>query len=94
MSIFLFDPVCETEAVKQQTELKLDGLKGKRVGYIFNQHYSALAFWETLEKEIEKELSPSAVRRVYKKNTFAPAPKAEIEQLIRHTDYALVGVGA
>ena len=94
MSILLFDPVCETEAVKRQTELTLDGLKGRRVGYVFNQHYSALAFWETLEQEIERELNPSAVHRVYKKNTFAPAPAAELEQLVRQTDYALVGVGA
>ena len=94
MSILLFDPVCETEAVKRQTELKLDSLRGKKVGYIFNQHYSALTFWKTLEQEIDRELNPSAVHRVYKTNTFAPAHQAEVEQLIRRTDYALVGVGA
>lgn len=94
MSILLFDPVCEVEAFERKTEHKLDGLKGRKVGYVFNQHVSALSFWKELEQEIEKNLHPSAVHRLYKTNTWAPAPRAEVEQLMRQTDYALVGVGA
>jgi hypothetical protein len=94
MGIVLFDPVCEVETVQQQPEQRLDNLKNRRIGYIFNQHVSALEFWKVLETEIEKKLMPSAVHRLYKVNTWASAPKADVEQLIRQTDYALIGVGA
>ena len=94
MSIVLFDPVFEVEAVTWQVERKLESLQGKKVGYIFNQHNSALTFWKTLEQQIDKELNPSAVHRVYKTNTWASAPRADVERLMGQTDYALIGVGA
>jgi hypothetical protein len=94
MSIWLFDPVCEPEVISRAEERKLGGLAGKKVGYIFNQHKSALTFWQTLEQEIEKAYGWSDAHRVYKTNTWASAPKAEIEELVDHSDYALVGVGA
>ncbi len=49
MTIQLFDPVCEPEVIQRRGERKLESLKGKKVGYIFNQHKSALTFWATLE---------------------------------------------
>ena len=94
MSIELFDPVGEVEVVRQQAVRTLRSLKGKRVGCIFNQHVSALAFWKALESEIENTLHPSSIFRVYKSNTWAPAPRAEANRLLEATDYALVGVGA
>ena len=94
MTIQLFDPVCEPEVVERRAERKLESLKGKKVGYIFNQHKSAVTFWATLEKEIEKTYGWSDAHRVYKANTWASAPKAEIEELVENSDYALVGVGA
>ncbi len=94
MSIQLFDPVGEIEVVKAKPLRVLETLGGKRVGYIFNQHVSALAFWKALEREVEARLNPSAVHRVYKTNTWASAPKAEVDHLIEKSDYALVGVGA
>lgn len=94
MSIELFDPVGVVEAVQSRPERVLENLMGKRVGCIFNQHVSSLAFWEALESEIVATLRPSTVHRVYKANTWAPAPKADVERLLQETDYALVGVGA
>lgn len=94
MSIQLFDPVFEVEMVRQQKERGLGSLRGKKVGYIFNQHVSALDFWKAFEAEMEKELAPALAHRVYKSNTWASAPKAEVDELIKQTDYALVGVGA
>ena len=94
MSLVLLDPVCEVETFERKVERNLASLKGRKVGYIFNQHISALSFWKALEEQIEKHLHPHTVHRLYKTNTWAPAPKAEVEQLIRQTDYALVGVGA
>ncbi len=94
MTIELFDPVGEVEAVAQQAQRVIETLNGKRVGCIFNQHVSALAFWKALEDEIGKTLRPAGVTRVYKTNTWAPAPRADALRLLAETDYALVGVGA
>ena len=94
MTIELFDPVGEVEAVNAKPPRILETLSGKRVGCIFNQHVSALAFWQALEDEIGRTLNPASVTRVYKTNTWAPAPRADALRLIEETDYALVGVGA
>lgn len=72
----------------------LESLSGKRVGYLFNRHGTATAFWEALEQGVEKSLHPAAVCRVYKENTWAPAAHADVEKLVRETDYTLIGVGA
>lgn len=94
MTIQIFDPVGEVEAIDRREERSLDTVKGKRVGYVFNQHISAVTFWKALEREVEQKLAPSAVQRLYKENTWAPASKAKLDELIAGTDYALVGVGA
>ena len=94
MTIQLFDPVCDPEVVERRAERRLESLKGKKVGYIFNQHKSALTFWAMLEKEIEKTYGCSDAHRIYKSNTWASAPTADIEELVGNSDYALVGVGA
>jgi glucose-6-phosphate 1-dehydrogenase len=72
----------------------LDTLQGKAVGYVFNQHVSSLVFWEQLERIVQTTLDPSRVVQVYKANTWSQAPEADLERIIRETDYALVGVGA
>lgn len=94
MSILLLDPTGAVATTERRTEQKLDRLAGKKVGYIFNQHASGLAFWKALERAVEEKLKPSAVHRVYKENTWAPAPKTEVDRLIEETDYVLVGLGA
>ena len=94
MTIELFDPVGVVEAVHSKQERALESLMGKRLGCIFNQHVSALTFWKAMEAAIEAKLRPSSVHRVYKANTWASAPKADVERLLQETDYALVGVGA
>ena len=94
MTIELFDPVGEVEVVAQKPQRILETLNAKRVGCIFNQHVSALAFWQALEEEIGRTLNPASMTRVYKTNTRAPAPRADALRLIEETDFALVGVGA
>ena len=94
MGIVLFDPVCDVETVQRHAEQGLESLTNRKIGYIFNQHISALEFWKVLEREIDRKFKPASVHRVYKTNTWASAPKADVEQLIRETDYALIGVGA
>jgi hypothetical protein len=94
MTTQLFDPVGEVEAVQRQAERTLASLKGKRVGCVFNQHVSALAFWKAMESELDKTLNPSNIFRVYKANTWAPAPRVDANRVLEETDYVLVGVGA
>ena len=94
MSIELFDPVGEVETVQRQPQRALESLTGKRVGCVFNQHVSAIAFWKAMETELQTTLNPSSISRVYKANTWAPAPKADANRLLEETDYVLVGVGA
>ena len=94
MAIKLLDPVGVVETVKSGFAQVLTSLAGKRMGCIFNQHVSALDFWRAMEAEIDAKLKPASVHRVYKTNTWASAPKADVEAMIREADYALVGVGA
>lgn len=94
MTIFLLDPTGDVAKAQPEQGNKLDTLEGKKVGYIFNQHATCLAFWKTLEQEVETRLHPSATHRIYKENTWAPAARKEVERLVADTDYILVGVGA
>lgn len=94
MSIQMLDPVADVETVVRGKERTLEKLDGKRIGYVFNQHVTALAFWNRLEQEVGKRLKPSDVRSVYKVNTWAPAPRADLDKLVAEVDFALVGVGA
>ena len=94
MTIVLLDPVCEREPIARGAERELANLKGKRVGYLFNQHKAATTFWSTLEREMGTRYGWSDAHRLYKTNTWASAPKLELEALIANSDYALVGVGA
>ena len=94
MTIELFDPVGEVEEVMAKPSRVLETLNGRRVGCIFNQHVSAQAFWRALESELENLYKPARIERVYKTNTWAPAPRADSARLIDATDYVLVGVGA
>ena len=90
----LFDPVGDIELPERAEEIALDTLKGKAIGYVFNQHISATVFWKHLEENVENALEPSKVLKVYKPSHTRPAAKDEIERVVRETDYALVGVGA
>ena len=94
MGIQLFDPVGEPEVFQRPRQTAIKALAGMKVGYVFNQHTTALTFWNALEKAVESALQPASACRVYKTNTWAPAPKAEMDRLLASTDYALVGVGA
>jgi len=94
MTLRLLDPTGSVATIERGEERKLESLTGKRVGFVFNQHKSALAFWKALERAVEGKFQPSAAHRLYKVNTWAPAPKEEVDQLTRKTDYALVGMGA
>lgn len=94
MAIQLLNPIGKVDVGHHNPERGMVRLEGGRIGYIFNQHVSAIAFWKGLEQALEKKVKPASVHQIYKANTWAPAPRAEVEQLLAQTDFAVVGVGA
>ena len=94
MTIQLLDPTGVIAKSQRTAETVLESLNGRRAGFIFNSHASGLAFWKGLEEEVERRFKPVSMHRVYKENTWAPAPRDEVAKLIAQSDYALVGVGA
>ena len=94
MSIVLIDPTGLLANTRREGRESLKDLRGKRAGFVFNQHATGVAFWRALESEVQKSFAPSGVDRVYKDNTWAPAAQTELDRLIRETDYVLVGLGA
>ena len=94
MTIQLLDPTGVIAKSQRTAETVLKSLNGLNAGFIFNSHASGLAFWKGLEEEVERRFKPAAMHRIYKENTWAPAPNAEVDKLIGETDYVLVGLGA
>ena len=94
MTIRIYDPVGIPEVIHAREKPKFKSLLGLKVGYVFNQHTSAQIFWKALEEEVTERLAPTAVHRLYKTNTWASAPKVDMDKLMADTDFALVGVGA
>lgn len=94
MAITLYDPVGDVLIPEGRAEQNLVSVKGKRVGYVFNQHNTALHFWKHLEEEVRTHLQPSGEARIYKDDTWRQAPDADMDVLLKKIDYALVGVGA
>ncbi len=94
MSMRLFDPVGDIALPERAEEIVLDTLKGKAVGYVFNQHISSNVFWKHLQENVESSLEPSGTVKVYKPSHTTPAAQEEIDRVVRESDYALVGVGA
>lgn len=94
MTIQMLDPTGVIAKTQRTEETILETLSGRKAGFIFNQHASGLAFWKALESEVERRFQPATMHRVYKENTWAPAPKSEVDKLIGEADYVLVGLGA
>jgi len=94
MTIQLLDPSGVIAKSQRTAETVLETLNGRKAGFIFNSHASWLAFWKGLEEEVERRFKPASMHRIYKENTWAPAPKADVDKLIGETDYVLVGLGA
>lgn len=95
MTIRVRDPQADIATPPEGKRLRtLEGLEGRRMGLLWSQHAATVQFWPVLERVAEAMLRPSEVHRLYKKSTWNVAAPAEIEDLARKVDYALVGVGA
>lgn len=94
MTITVLDPKGEIAKLERVQEKRLRELSGKKVGFVFNQHATGQIFWTAFEQAVTERFKPSSTSRVHKVNTWAPAPKPDIERLIGESDYVLVGLGA
>ncbi len=94
MTIRVRSPLAEINEAPAGAEVRaLKSLEGRRMGLLWSQHASSVAFWPVLEKVAEARFRPSEVHRLYKTSTWNVASPDEIEELARKVDYVLVGVG-
>lgn len=94
MTITMLDPKGQIVKLERLPEERLRELSGRKVGFVFNQHATGQIFWTAFEQAVTERFQPKSVSRVHKVNTWAPAPKPDIERLIGESDYVLVGLGA
>lgn len=94
MVIGVYNPVGEIAEIAAVQTTSLKDLHGKSVGFVCNHHPAITELWAQLEKSIERDFAPQAVRRVAKANISMPQPPAQLAQLASEVDYAVVGVGA
>ena len=93
--LVIYDPVGEEETIQaRRSKGTLDTLKGKSVGFLFNQHSSSTLFWGHLEQAVEDLYEPTRLTRGYKPNTWAPATSEMFEKVMESSDYTVIGVGA
>ena len=93
----LLDPVAAIkveDAGLQKPVIPLDSLKGKSIGFLFDGHYSAVDYWDSLQKKVTAQFTPMKVVSHVKPNVGAPATKEMIDQVASQVDIAIVGVGA
>ena len=96
MSITMLDPTGRVEraAASEARSPRLDGLAGKRAGFIFNGHYHGVAQFGRVKELLEERYGLAEVVYKLKPNLGAPSPPEIIEEIARRTDFAIVGVCA
>jgi hypothetical protein len=90
----ILDPVAVAAQAPARTPRKIvPTLRGARIGFVWGQHVSTVAFWPRLEQAIEALYAPSTVVRLYKPSTWNPAPRETLADLLTRVDVAIAGVG-
>ena len=91
----VLDPVAEIRLVQRDQPLRvLEALDNLRVALVWSGHAATVKFWPVLERALEQTFRPREILKVYKLSTWNAASPAEIEEIARESDYAIVGVGA
>ncbi len=94
MTLQVRDPLAEINRPPEGKRLRvLEAIEGRRLGLLWSQHASSVAFWPVLERVAEARFRPSEVHRLYKRSTWNAASPEEIAALARQVDYVFVGVG-
>jgi hypothetical protein len=95
MSIRMMNPVAWTHIEAFRRPVRIEELHGRRLGFLFNGHVSAVKFWKQFEDLSVELYHPRGVTSLRKENTFAPAAaESEIAQLKNRTELVVIGVGA
>lgn len=95
MSIRMINPVAHPHGEAFRRPVRIEELHGRRLGFLFNGHVSAVTFWKQLEDLFAEIYHPRSVTSLRKENTFAPAAaESEITKLKTHTELVVIGVGA
>jgi hypothetical protein len=95
MSIRMRNPVARTHIEAFHRPVRIEELHGRRLGFLFNGHVSAVKFWKQLEDQSAELYHPRSVTSLRKENTFAPAAvESEIAELKTRTELVVIGVGA
>jgi hypothetical protein len=89
------NPVAQARREAYRRPVAIEVLHGRRFGFLFNGHVSAVKFWRNLEDRIAALYHPRSVISLRKENTFAPAAaNGEIATLKVQSDLVVIGVGA
>jgi len=95
MSIRIMNPVAQPQAEALRPPVRIEEIKGRKLGLLFNGHVSAVKFWKQLEVILSGLYHPRSVASLRKENTFAPAAaEGEIAELKTRADMVVIGVGA
>jgi hypothetical protein len=90
----VYDPTGLPPSRGSKQRKTLSTLVGAKVAFVWNQYASTTRFWPEFEKAIQGIYEPGAIRRIYKENTWSPAERGRLDELLVDTDYLVVGVGA
>ncbi len=94
MTIRVRSPLADVNAAPAGKPVRaLAALEGGRMGLLWSQHASSVAFWPVFEAIATARFRPSEIRRLYKTSTWNVAPAEDIRTLAEQVDYVFVGVG-
>ena len=92
--IQFLDPVGNPNLPDTKLQREISTLSGKRVCLVWNQYASTRHFWPKFENAITTLYEPKDIHRIYKSNTWSPAPSTELTDAMTQSDYVVAGVGA
>ena len=79
MSIRMMNPVAQSHIEAFRRPVRIEELHGRRLGFLFECHVSAVKFWKQLEDLVADIYHPRSVISLRKENTFAPPqPRAKL----------------
>lgn len=95
MAFRILNPVARPQREASLRPHRIEELKDRTLGLLFNGHVSSIRFWEELEKFLTAVYRPRSVISLRKENTFAPAAaEVEIAKLRAESSLVITGVGA
>lgn len=92
-SMLVFDPVAPCHTEPQQLRHALDGLAGKRVGFIDNAKPNFDHLADDLAELLVSRYGVAAVIKRRKKSAGVPAPDSMLQEIADQCDAVITGSG-